>query len=169
MEKSVFLVRPHWARAWMMYNKTVLENGAKIISEQLDHIRSISLGIWVNVGSRDEESWENGISHFIEHMSFKGTRNRTGLQISKALDAIGGLSNAFTGKEDTCFSGRVLGKHFHLLADILSDPQTSGGLLIAMPEDRASGLLERMQQEGITEAAIIGEVVAGLPGKIRID
>ncbi|MCP4682659.1 MAG: insulinase family protein [Desulfobacterales bacterium] len=104
-----------------MYNKTVLNNGVRIISEKLDHLRSVSLGIWVNAGSRDEASSENGISHFIEHMSFKGTRNRSSLQIAKELDVIGGLSNAFTGKEDTCFHGRVLGKHFARLADILSD------------------------------------------------
>jgi predicted Zn-dependent peptidase len=66
-------------------------------------------------------SSENGVSHFIEHMSFKETKNRSGLQIAKDLDAIGGLSNAFTGKENTCFHGRVLGKHFGLLAEILSD------------------------------------------------
>ncbi len=75
----------------------------------------------MNTGSRDELKKENGISHFIEHMSFRGTQNRTGLQIAKELDAIGGLSNAFTGKENTCFHARVLGKHFTLLSDILSD------------------------------------------------
>ncbi|MBL7212755.1 MAG: insulinase family protein [Desulfobacteraceae bacterium] len=104
-----------------MYRKTVLDNGIRIISERLEHLKSVSLGIWVNRGSRDEEGPENGISHFIEHMSFKGTQNRTSLQIAKELDAIGGLSNAFTGKENTCFHGRVLGKHFALLSDILSD------------------------------------------------
>ena len=104
-----------------MYNKTTLKNGVRIISERLEHLRSVSLGIWIDIGSRDEMSSENGVSHFIEHMSFKGTRNRSGLQIAKDLDAIGGLSNAFTGKENTCFHGRVLGKHFGLLAEILSD------------------------------------------------
>ncbi len=84
-------------------------------------MRSVSLGIWVNAGSRDEDRSENGISHFIEHMSFKGTRNRSSLQIARELDAIGGQSNAFTGKENTCFHGRVLGKHFKLFANILSD------------------------------------------------
>jgi predicted Zn-dependent peptidase len=75
----------------------------------------------VDVGSRDEVDTENGISHFIEHMIFKGTHNRTTLQIAKELDAIGGLSNAFTGREYTCFHSKVLAKHFHTLADILSD------------------------------------------------
>jgi len=104
-----------------MYNKTVLKNGVRIISEKLDHLRSVSLGIWVNTGSRDEDSSKNGIFHFIEHMIFKGTRNRSSLRIARELDAIGGLSNAFTGKENTCFYARVLGKHFTLLADLLSD------------------------------------------------
>lgn len=104
-----------------MYNKTVLDNGLRIVSERLDHFRSVSLGIWVNVGSRDEVERENGISHFIEHMIFKGTANRTSLRIAKELDAIGGLSNAFTGIESTCFHSRVLDKHLYRLAEILSD------------------------------------------------
>lgn len=104
-----------------MYHKTVLHNGVRIISERVEHLRSVSLGIWVNTGSRDEARAENGVSHFIEHMSFKGTRHRDVLQIAKDLDVIGGLSNAFTGKENTCFHGRVLGRHFARLADILSD------------------------------------------------
>lgn len=104
-----------------MYHKTELKNGVRIVSKRLAHVRSVSLGIWVNTGSRDESPIENGVSHFIEHMSFKGTRNRTGLDIAKDLDAVGGLSNAFTGKEITCFYGRVLGKHWGRLADILSD------------------------------------------------
>jgi len=104
-----------------MYHKTVLKNGVRIISEQLEHLRSVALGIWVGTGSRDEARIENGISHFIEHMIFKGTGHRSSLQIAKELDAIGGLSNAFTGKENTCFYARVLGKHLKRSADILSD------------------------------------------------
>ena len=104
-----------------MYHKTVLKNGVRIVSEQLDHLRSVSLAIWVDAGSRDEVELENGIFHFTEHMIFKGTENRSSFQIAKELDAIGGLSNAFTGKENTCFYARVLGEHFAQLADILSD------------------------------------------------
>ena len=104
-----------------MYQKTVLKNGVRVITEQLEHLRSVSLGIWVNAGSRNEERAENGVFHFIEHMIFKGTKNRSSLQIAKDLDAIGGLSNAFTGKENTCFHARVLGKHFTRLADVFSD------------------------------------------------
>ena len=104
-----------------MPHKTVLKNGVKILSEKLEHFRSVSLGIWVNVGSREEKAQENGISHFIEHMIFKGTQSRNSLEIAKQLDAIGGLSNAFTGKETTCFHSRVLDKHFSSLAEILLD------------------------------------------------
>jgi predicted Zn-dependent peptidase len=104
-----------------MYHKTVLKNGVRIISEKLKHLKSVSLGIWVNAGSRDEDQVENGTFHFIEHMVFKGTHARSSFQIAKELDAIGGLSNAFTGKENTCFHAKVLGKHFPHLADIFSD------------------------------------------------
>lgn len=104
-----------------MVNKTVLDNGLRIVSERLEHFRSVSLGIWVNVGSRDEEETENGVSHFIEHMIFKGTANRSSFRIAKELDAIGGLSNAFTGIESTCFHSRVLDKDLYALAEILSD------------------------------------------------
>ena len=104
-----------------MYRKSVLQNGVRILSEKLDHFRSISLGIWIGVGSRDETERENGISHFIEHMIFKGTGTRNSPQIAKQLDAIGGLSNAFTSTEYTCFHSRVLDKHARTLVDILSD------------------------------------------------
>jgi predicted Zn-dependent peptidase len=104
-----------------MYQKTELGNGIRIITEKLEQFRSISLGIWVGAGSRDEDKKNSGISHFIEHMIFKGTGSRDSLSIAKELDAIGGLSNAFTGKEYTCFHSKVLNKHFLILADILSD------------------------------------------------
>lgn len=121
MERFPCRERPYWKKARIMYRKTVLENGVRILSEKMDHFRSVSLGIWVNVGSRDEKVQENGISHFIEHMIFKGTQNRTSLQIAKELDAIGGFSNAFTGKENTCFYSKALNTDFPCLADILSD------------------------------------------------
>jgi predicted Zn-dependent peptidase len=104
-----------------MYFKTELKNGIRIITEKLEHYRSVSLGIWVGAGSRDEDAGKSGISHFIEHMIFKGTRHRSNLQIAKELDAIGGLSNAFTSKEYTCFHSKVLDMHFRVLAEIMSD------------------------------------------------
>ncbi len=104
-----------------MYRKTVLDNGIRVVTERMPHVRSISMGIWVTVGSRDEMPEENGISHFIEHMIFKGTTRRTALQIAKELDAVGGMSNAFTSRENTCFHARVLDTHLEMIVDLLSD------------------------------------------------
>lgn len=104
-----------------MYRKTVLDSGIRVVTERIPYIRSVSMGIWVTVGSRDEVEENNGISHFIEHMIFKGTARRTALQIAKELDAIGGLSNAFTSRENTCFHARVLDTHLDVIVDLLSD------------------------------------------------
>jgi len=104
-----------------MIRKTVLDNGLRIITEAIPHLYSVSVGIWVDNGSRDEGAQENGLSHFIEHMIFKGTRNRSALQIAKELDAIGGLSNAFTSKEQTCFHAKVLDTHLGQALGILLD------------------------------------------------
>lgn len=104
-----------------MYQKTVLDNGVRILSEEIPHVRSISTGIWVNVGSRDEQDSDSGISHFMEHMMFKGTEKRTPKEIAEELDAVGGHLNAFTTKEYTCYHTRVLDDHFKLAVDLLSD------------------------------------------------
>ena len=104
-----------------MHNKTEFDNGLRIVTEQLPHVKSVSVGIWVNVGSRDENSVEGGISHFIEHMIFKGTDRRTALQIAKEIDQVGGMSNAFTSKEFTCFHAKVMSDHLKMVTDLLSD------------------------------------------------
>lgn len=105
----------------MTYRKSVFANGTKIITEGLPHAKSVSLGIWVNAGSRDELDKDRGIFHFIEHMTFKGTKSRSAIQIAKDLDTIGGFSNAFVGKEQTCFHARVVDRHLQFLTDLLSD------------------------------------------------
>lgn len=104
-----------------MYRKTVLRNGIRVVTEEIPHFRSISTGIWVNAGSRDERDGELGITHFIEHMLFKGTQRRSSLDIAKELDAIGGFSNAFTSKEQVCFHARVMDTHLPVVVDILAD------------------------------------------------
>lgn len=104
-----------------MYQKTVLSNGIRIITEKIPYVYSVSMGIWVSVGSRDERERERGITHFIEHMLFKGTRKRTALDIAKELDAVGGFANAFTSKENVCFHAKVLDRHLHLVVDVLTD------------------------------------------------
>jgi predicted Zn-dependent peptidase len=102
-------------------NKTLLPNGVKIISQKTPHIRSVSMGVWVNVGARDESDRENGLSHFIEHMIFKGTARRSAYQIAKEFDAIGGHTNAFTSMEHTCYHAKVLDNHMETMVDILTD------------------------------------------------
>ncbi len=101
--------------------KTVLANGTRILSKKMPHVRSVSMGVWVNVGARDESAAENGLSHFIEHMIFKGTPRRSAFQIAKEFDAIGGHSNAFTAMETTCYHGRIMDTHLETMVDILTD------------------------------------------------
>jgi predicted Zn-dependent peptidase len=86
-----------------MVQKTVLPNGIQVVTEEIPSVHSVSVGIWVEAGSRDERSEENGISHFIEHMLFKGTQRRSARQIAKEIDAVGGILNAFTSKEFSSF------------------------------------------------------------------
>jgi predicted Zn-dependent peptidase len=102
-------------------NKTILDNGVRIVSMTMPHVRSVSMGVWVHVGARDEADAESGLSHFIEHMIFKGTVRRSAFQIAKEFDAIGGQTNAFTSMEHTCYHARVLDTHMETMVDILSD------------------------------------------------
>jgi len=104
-----------------MYQKTVLDNGVRILTEELPHVRSAAIGIWVNVGARHEEKKINGIAHFIEHMLFKGTKRRTAVDIAREMDSVGGILNAFTNREYTCFYAKVLEKHIPMAVDLLSD------------------------------------------------
>ncbi|MFO7709386.1 MAG: pitrilysin family protein [Desulfobacterales bacterium] len=101
--------------------KTVLPNGVRIVSLPMAHTRSVSVGVWVNAGARDETDPENGLSHFIEHMIFKGTQKRSAFQIAKEFDAIGGHTNAFTTMEHTCYHAKVLDTQLESMVEILSD------------------------------------------------
>ncbi|OGQ96823.1 MAG: peptidase M16 [Deltaproteobacteria bacterium RIFOXYD12_FULL_57_12] len=104
-----------------MYNKTILENGLRIITERLPHSRLTSVGIWVDVGSRDEHDLNNGSAHFVEHMLFKGTRNRTAEQLARELDVLGGTANAFTARDTTCYYATVLDRHLPKLVELFAD------------------------------------------------
>ena len=96
-------------------------NGVRIVSEQIPHFRSVAVGIFIKVGSRDEEPAENGMTHFIEHMLFKGTPTRTAKDIAREFDRIGGDINAYTSKEYTCYYAKVVDDHAALAVDILAD------------------------------------------------
>jgi predicted Zn-dependent peptidase len=104
-----------------VYQKSVLSNGLRIVTEEVPHFHSVAVGVWLNVGSRDETIAENGLSHFLEHMVFKGTPQRTVLDIAREIDQLGGQCNAFTTKEQTCFHGRVLSEQLPRLVDLLGD------------------------------------------------
>jgi predicted Zn-dependent peptidase len=103
------------------YQKSTLGNGIRVVSESIPYVRSVSVGIWADVGSRDETGSENGISHFLEHMVFKGTKSRSVREIAQSLESLGGYLNAFTTKEQTCFYARVLDEHVERAVDVLSD------------------------------------------------
>ena len=104
-----------------MFKRTKLDNGVRIVYEQIPYVRSVSIGIWVGTGSRYESRGNNGVSHFIEHLLFKGTENRTAREIADSIDSIGGQLNAFTGKECTCFYTKTLDTHAEIALDVLTD------------------------------------------------
>ena len=101
--------------------KDVLDNGLTILTESIEHIRSISLGVWLRKGSRDESPEDAGVYHFIEHMVFKGTEKRSTYDIARIMDSIGGFNDAFTSKENTCFYAKILDEHLPIIFDIFSD------------------------------------------------
>lgn len=105
----------------IMYIYKTLTNGIRVVAEKIDYLKSVSIGVWVGNGSRHERPEENGISHFIEHMVFKGTLHRSAAEIAGALDAVGGQINAFTAREYTCFYTKTLDAHASIAMDILSD------------------------------------------------
>ncbi len=101
--------------------REVLPNGLTLITEEMKHIRSVCIGIWIKTGSRDEDVQWNGISHFVEHMVFKGTQHRSAEEIAREVDSIGGNIDAFTAKECVSFSMKVLDEHLPIALDVLSD------------------------------------------------
>src|SRR5260370_6476737 len=100
---------------------TTLDNGIRVITEQMAHVRSVALEVWIGTGSRRESSDENGISHLIEHMVFKGSKNRSAEDIARSVDSIGGGLDAFTAKEMVSYNTKVLDEHLPLAFDVLAD------------------------------------------------
>jgi len=104
-----------------IYQKTTLKNGLRIVTERFQSVRSISIGVWIDVGARNESLKLNGVTHLIEHMLFKGTKNRNAKQIASEIENIGGSLNAFTSKESTCYLARVMHEHLETALDVLAD------------------------------------------------
>ena len=142
----------------MNFDQITLSNGLRIIGERIPHFRSVSVGLWVGSGSQYEIPVEAGVSHFIEHMVFKGTKKRSARAIAEEMDAVGGQLNAFTAKECTCFYAKVVDEHLPLAMDVLVDLVTApafdpgelekekGVVLeeIAMSEDTPEDLVHEM-------------------------
>lgn len=104
-----------------MIEKTTLENGIRIVTENVPAVHSVTIGIWVESGSRHEHQAQGGISHFVEHLLFKGTSRRSALEIAREIDSVGGVLNAFTSREYCCFYAKVLARHLPLAIDLLAD------------------------------------------------
>ena len=144
-----------------MINKIKLDNGVNLLTEDIPHVRSVAVGIWVNVGSRDESGSVAGISHFIEHLMFKGTENRTAKEIAEALDAVGGQLNAFTTKEYTCYYAKVLDEHFELALDILTDMLFNSKFDSADIDKERNVILEEIKMYEDTPDELVHDVFAG--------
>ena len=134
---------------------STLDNGVRVITEVMPHVRSVSVGIWIGSGSRRESTEQNGISHFIEHMLFKGTTSRSAEDIARSVDAIGGNLDAFTAKELVCFNTKVLDQHLSQAFDVLAD-------LVLHPMFREEDI--EKEKGVILEEIKMEEDSSGLPG-----
>jgi predicted Zn-dependent peptidase len=152
--------------------RTVLPGGLRVITEALPAVRSVSFGTWVPIGSRDESPMLAGASHFLEHLLFKGTQKRTALEISSAIEAVGGETNAFTAKEYTCYYARVLDEDLPMAADVICDMLTSSVIDAEDVEVERGVILEEISMHDddpgdvvhdLFSAALFGEHPLGRP------
>ncbi|HEX5435124.1 MAG TPA: pitrilysin family protein [Candidatus Angelobacter sp.] len=162
-------------------HRAVLPNGLIVLSEEMSHIRSISIGIWMKTGSRDEIPELNGISHFTEHMVFKGTTTRSAAEIARQVDSIGGNMDAFTGKETICFNIKVLDEHLPIAIEILSDlvlnpifaekdiDREKGVILeeIKMDEDNPDYLVHEIFTQNFWKDHPLGKPILGTKDTVR--
>jgi predicted Zn-dependent peptidase len=137
-----------------------LSNGLRIVCEPITQMHSVSLGVWVGTGSRYEDPYYNGISHFIEHMLFKGTQKRTAKKIAEEIDAVGGQLNAFTTKEYTCYYAKVLSQHFQLGIELLSDMVTNSTFDVHEIEKEKQVVLEEIKSFEDTPDEVILDLFA---------
>jgi predicted Zn-dependent peptidase len=157
--------------------KEILPNGLVVITEPMEYFHSVSVGVWLRTGSRREPAELNGISHFIEHMVFKGTRRRTAEDIAREVDRVGGMLDAFTSKEMVCFNTRVLAEHlpkaFDVLADMVLEPKFSQEDIdreksvvleeIRMTQDNPEDLVHELFTQNFWNSHSIGKPILGTP------
>ncbi|HTS63523.1 MAG TPA: pitrilysin family protein [Candidatus Acidoferrales bacterium] len=160
---------------------STLANGVRVITEVMPHVRSISVGVWICSGSRRETAEQNGISHFIEHMLFKGTTSRSAEDIARSVDSVGGNLDAFTAKELVCFNTKVLDEHLPLAFDVLSDlvlhplfrdediEKEKGVILeeIKMEEDSPDYLVHEIFSSNFWQGHALGKPILGTPQTVR--
>ena len=139
---------------------TTLDSGLRVITEAMPDVRSVAVGFWIGVGSRDERDPVAGASHFLEHLLFKGTKRRTALQISAEVDAVGGDMNAFTSKEYTCFYARCLDRDMALAVDVLGDMMTSSLVRSADVDAERDVVLEEIHMHVDTPDDLVHSVFA---------
>ena len=137
---------------------TVLPNGLRVITERMPHVRSVSVGFWIDSGSRCETNEQNGISHFIEHMLFKGTKNRSAEDIAKSVDSIGGNLDAFTSKELVCFNTKVLDEHLPLAFDVLADLLLNPLFRVEDIEKEKGVILEEIKMDADNPDYLVHEI-----------
>lgn len=130
-----------------MHDEWLLPNGLRVVGERLPYLRSVSIGAWMHVGSMMEKPEESGLSHFLEHMVFKGTAKRTARQIAEEMDAVGGQLNAFTGRDCTCFYAKVIDENLELAVDILSDLVINATMDEAELEKERGVILEEISMD----------------------
>jgi len=178
--KQQFVSVPSSALLDGTVRRTVLPSGLRILTEDVPAMRSVSFGIWVNVGSRDETDGDGGASHFLEHLLFKGTAKRTALDISAAIEAVGGETNAFTTKEYTCYYARVLDADLPLAIDVMCDAvansvlaepdvETERGVIleeIAMSEDEPADEVHDLHAELVYGGHPLARLISGTVASI---
>ena len=161
--------------------KTVLSNGLLVLTESMPHVRSVSMGAWIGTGSRDEAAEVNGISHFVEHMVFKGTTSRSAQQIAREVDTIGGNLDAFTGKEMVCFNIKVLDENVPPALDVLADlvlhptftpeelAREQGVILeeIKMDEDNPDYLVNEVWTQNFWKGDALGRPILGTAKTVK--
>jgi predicted Zn-dependent peptidase len=162
-------------------SRTVLPGGLRVLTESVPGVRSVSLGIWIGIGSRDETPLQAGAAHYLEHLLFKGTRRRTAVDIAEQFDAVGGELNAFTEKEHTCYYAQVLDTDLPLAVDVLADVvtdatmnppdvETERGVVleeIAMRDDDPEDLLAELFDEALFGEHPLGRPVIGTEDSVR--
>lgn len=164
-----------------MYKRIKLDNGLRMVCEKIPFVRSVSVGIWVGTGSRNETASNNGISHFIEHMLFKGTEKRSAKQIAESIDNIGGQLNAFTGKECTCYYTKTLDEHLETAVEVLADMFFNSRFAdrdisverkvileeIGMYEDTPEELVHDVLSETVWSGDPLGYSILGTPKSLK--